>query len=1236
MVLKKRLIKNPDTTTLRSATPAILLVASVSAVMPARADQNQQAAANSPDVIPDSAGKIARDDQVAVDHSDSLILPFNTLNKRDTRLLRRILLTHGVHFDLGEQSVFSAEAFARLVDDLRSGDRLNQSVDLELLEADALDLTSTLDLTRVLAEDVMDASAFLDGVSREWHVLWLGDRQAASNDRLALDVAPKDGHAIQDPAQRGSFAVGAPIDGVSSSWHVQEVFVRPATAKELALLNLEADLPREPSTGASESASEMLLTPESTLTDATQSVEDAALIPAPLSGVGGIGFTNGVSAGWSVGSRLATAEELRLLGLLAPAANQSPGSTALPVDATDGLDINLQTANQEEPGSISSSLPLDLVDVDVGSETTANTAAAITEDATADADADAGAEADAEAATATSSDTVSENVDINLGVPPMGLPTSIPGAANQVIPSESGQDSGDDSDGLFAFADDVPAGFEDLASEQVAFVDVYFKERKVGSTTITASAEEFSFDNSAEVLAMLDGIEDPDMLKEPLAQQLPTNAHKICYGIDEPTGCGQVDANPVAAIYDENKLKLELFVAAGLQTIESQQSIKYLPAPERNNTSILSFYAVASDLQGQDDAIDLSGRALFGYGNGNITAEADYNSRSEIQRLRELKLTHFVSDYELVGGTYSFQPGGALSGFDMAGVSFATTFKTRVDLEHAFSTEMVVFLPRRSVVQIAIDDRIYTGESYAAGNQALDTTALPDGTYEVEIRILDPLSGPRTERRVFTKSTQIPPRGQTVFNVTLGAPILFDADNTFAEVTDTKAAGFSFSNRLTDHSALSLGALQFGPYTFLQSDYVYFGKQFSLEIAASVGEDSTLASALRASYFYKELSFNFSSDMFQSERDASIELSPEYDQIYPFNYKQINVSVNRAFQNYSLGLRSGYREEDAELGKQTSNQYAVYYRRPLFRKRGLRGFLDAGYQQDELDRRLTLQFQLFFGGGQWNTLLTSSANRNDQGENGYLFGADTAWSTEVADRYEFDMGLYANSGSDGEAAGARFSFEHPWFTAGAATDVNRTDFGAQSRNSVATVRAHLGVDRRGVGMGGSDFAQAGVIVSVRGEPAGARFDVLVNGTKTSSGQIGKTQFIGLQPFEAYSIKLSPQSVLSNGIGEDVYEFTLYPGTVQRIDIVAQRKVLLIATLVDNDGELIENAVIEREGSPLLIDASGFFQSEVRPGEVLRVQPEQGAECEFTVPESENEEVLVVNDPLHCQEIILDE
>jgi len=199
------------------------------------------------------------------------------------------------------------------------------------------------------------------------------------------------------------------------------------------------------------------------------------------------------------------------------------------------------------------------------------------------------------------------------------------------------------------------------------------------------------------------------------------------------------------------------------------------------------------------------------------------------------------------------------------------------------------------------------------------------------------------------------------------------------------------------------------------------------------------------------------------------------------------------------------------------------------------------------------------------------------------------------------------------------------------TDINLDAGSGNDLNTIAFASAHFGADARGVALGGADFAQAGVIIDVKGEPAGSPFDILVNDFKTSTGEIGTQQFIGLRPFESYRIRFRPQTVLSNGLDKEDYEFTLFPGSVQRIEVLAEQKILLIATLVNRFGELIENALVEHGPNPVLIEEGGFFQAEVLPGETLVVKPVSGESCEFVVPPADGEEVVVVDEPILCRE-----
>lgn len=784
--------------------------------------------------------------------------------------------------------------------------------------------------------------------------------------------------------------------------------------------------------------------------------------------------------------------------------------------------------------------------------------------------------------------------------------------------------------GGFSIDDSVPAGFEALAGPQTHFVDLYFNERKAGETSITGTDETFVFDMPEDVLAMLEGVKKRHELVLHLAGTFDSNAHLICYRDNDSVGCGQVEANPIAALYNPSKLKVELFLSEDFQEVLSQDQILYLPAAERRNSAIASFNAVVSDLHGEQSSLDLSSRALLGYGNGHLAASFDYNTRTKNERLRELRLTHFSGKHEFDLGTYAYQAGGGLSDFSLFGASFSSTLKTRVDLEHAFSSELVVFLTRRSVVQLLVRDQIYSGESYAAGNQVLDTRALPEGSYEVEIRIIDPISGERTELRAFTKSTQIPPRGEWVYNATVGMPVLFDDERMYPELTDTAVIGASLARRISDSTAGKLGFLQLGERSFLQSEYLYLGQELSLHVAASVGEDRTLATSFLASYSKNSLNGGLSLETFQS--NASVQDNSEFADVFQNDYKQLSLSLGRNFKSFYLGLRSSHREQMIDNTEVSLNQYSVNYRRSLFNKKSMRGFLDLSFQKDEIEEQLLLQLKVFFKRDQWQHALSGALFNSDIGGRDNRVSAETSWHSKDLHTFQIDAGAYASRASQSNTFGSNLDVQHSLFSLGLSSDWNEVDNGGFQPNNVASLSAYLGLDGRGFAIGGTDFAQAGVIISVKGEPHGEKFDIVVNGAKTSIGQIGTNQFIGLQPFETYRIKLVPKTLLSNGLGEDVYEFTLYPGNVQRIDLVTEQKILLIANLQDEFGQLLEAGVVETKPNPQLLSAGGFIQAEVPPGKVLRVRREDGGLCEFVVPDGGKDAVLVMDEPLLCRPV----
>ncbi|MFK7854962.1 MAG: TcfC E-set like domain-containing protein [Granulosicoccus sp.] len=783
---------------------------------------------------------------------------------------------------------------------------------------------------------------------------------------------------------------------------------------------------------------------------------------------------------------------------------------------------------------------------------------------------------------------------------------------------------------LVQLNDDVPAGFEALAGPQFVFIDIYFNDQLVGSTGVMASPEEVVFDNPAEVAEFINDSVSSDQLVNWLSEPLPSNGHLSCFAENDPEGCGQLTGDPLAIIYNEMFLRIDLFVNQSQQTVNKQQRQRHLPSPDRRNTAILSVSALASEFEGSGSSVDLSGRALLGYGRGHVTAEADYSEQEDRKRLRELKLTHYLNDYELAIGTYAYHTGGGLPDVDLIGAGFGTSFKTRVDLEHAFSSQLVVYLNNRSIVQLVIADRIYAGDSYPAGNQVLNTAGLPDGTYEVELRIIDSVTGTRSERRIFTKSTQIPPHGEPVVSFTAGSARQADNEFSIPIASEVNVAGVSYTQRLTDQSAYRLGLLQFGSHAFAQTEFLYIGSSLSYQLTASAGGAGTLSAGVQAGFKISDIAFSLSGDHYVSEFQA-VEGSVQ-STFFLSDFSQVSLSVNRAFESFSLGARTSFRRETEEDDSAPlTKQHSIFAQKPLFKRSGTRGYVGTRYQHSEQEQRAEVSMSVFFGNRSWSGSLGSRWADANQTESQLHSNASLGWRSPVTSNGSLSSDAYIEYSEDSSSTGARIELEHPWFLANATTDKSmdhRQD--ASTRNTVASVSAHFGVDRRGAGMGGSDYAQAGVIIDVSGEPEGAEFDVMIDNILTSTGKVGQQQFIGLQPFRRYELKLVPKTMLGNGLADGVHNFTLFPGGVQRITIEARRQLLLIASIVDTEGDYIVDALIQSERNTLIVGEDSILQAEVFAGEVMSVRLSDGSTCSITVPDDTVDDVVIPDEPMVCQ------
>jgi hypothetical protein len=761
-------------------------------------------------------------------------------------------------------------------------------------------------------------------------------------------------------------------------------------------------------------------------------------------------------------------------------------------------------------------------------------------------------------------------------------------------------------------------------------VDVYLLGRVITTTRITHDAKSLTFESPELVLDGLTGIRQYERVATYLQQPLAVNAELVCTPWREKHDCGWVDTDTAAVIFDENRLRVDLFLAPEFLTYKARFRNKYLPQARRQKTSVMSTNLVATRLDEEDTSLYATARGIFSYGHGNLSMDGDYNSDTEEPYLRTLSLTHYFPDHELQAGTFTYSPAGYLANLDVMGVRWHSSLKSRRDVASLIGSELEVFLPQRSIVQLAVGDRVYSGGSYEAGNHSLDTSMLPEGTYEVEIRINDPVAGDRVEKRLFTRSKLLPPSGQGSYGFMLGSPVDEANSERYPKRENEAVFGADYGQRLNGRMAWNLGFLQLRDDALFQAELIRFSRYMLWKVRALAGESDTYGMGLSLGYKNAFANASLSADHYNSGIVFEALDSSALSDLLSTRFTQVSAAVVVKSDGVEYGLNSSYRNQTEDAVNKESNQLAAYVRNTLFERGGFKGTLESRYQRDDIEEKLVFKLQVAFGRGQWSSKAHSYAGLDDSGEHSYNSGVTAKYkSGDLSSDSYWENSVFVSDNQDLSQFGGKLGFQNRHFYTTAATEWTDRDSGDNLHRSVASLGAQIGLDERGLVAGGMTYTGTGAIIDVAGEPEGARFDVFANGKRVRSGRVGSRHFVSLKPFKAYSLKLVPQSTEYNGFDRREYEFALWPGNVERIETHTVPRYRLVTTVVDQQGRHIEAGTILHGGDSLDMGEGGVVTVQVAPGDVLRITPTEADSCMVVAPNAREKEVLISRRPLVC-------
>ncbi|MDN7907509.1 cable pilus usher protein CblC [Burkholderia diffusa] len=319
----------------------------------------------------------------------------------------------------------------------------------------------------------------------------------------------------------------------------------------------------------------------------------------------------------------------------------------------------------------------------------------------------------------------------------------------------------------------VPSGFEDIITGHEERIDVSFLGKPLGLLRVFVTPETVRFEDPARLLQMLashiDPAADVSTIGDALSKAMARNGNLACSGQAGLHGCGYVDTDSAAVIYDESDGNIELFLSRDWLSTEQRDQRFREPSPMTENALIHRQTINLSGGRGYKN-LSISGTGALGitpksFIGGNWTfAHSDYSTRSdstvELQDLyyrHDLGSEHYAQAGRMdnrnlasaLGGNFGFTmlPVGTLDG-----VRVGTTL-AYVNPEVAQQgTPVTLLLPRDSRIDAYRGTELLGTFYMKAGVNAIDTSRFPEGTYPLTLRVFENGVHVRTQTAPFTKT----------------------------------------------------------------------------------------------------------------------------------------------------------------------------------------------------------------------------------------------------------------------------------------------------------------------------------------------------------------------------------------------------------------------------------------------------------------------------------------------------
>ncbi|WP_116963587.1 TcfC E-set like domain-containing protein [Fastidiosibacter lacustris] len=679
------------------------------------------------------------------------------------------------------------------------------------------------------------------------------------------------------------------------------------------------------------------------------------------------------------------------------------------------------------------------------------------------------------------------------------------------------------------------------------------------------------------------------ILNELFSQGVDPNQIIECLPEWEKNGLCQADVPFFMIQLDLNSMRLKLWLPSEAFNYQSQQSYKYLSAPNVSHISSFLGYRFNFDYADRRDTnyyLELDN--VTGFGRNHLNSSVflqqsryqkdirinnvywQYDQEKLYSRLGYFNNANFYSGQNTYNLNYAFNGKGIIA-------ELGSSDNLSLSSQKASLIPIPLFINANSVVNVYKDGRLISVQNFSAGNHILQTESFPDGIYPIQIEITQGGQVVNTETAMINKPSSLGKLHDNNRNYRLWLGMVAKDQNSAIKAP---YLGGNFASVINKQTVMNFGGYGVDNLALGEWDTeVYL--PLNTQITQTVALDS------RLNYGYNlQLSnmwFNyFSTNVWYNTNSKS-------DNPYsPFKsrYNRIGISSYLNLSPIKLGSISAtysYSFHNSRDSLSTSYFHNLYYRNNWNVSASVSyNKTFSGNEDKQNNYAFMLNISYTFGNGNTLSDYLRYSPTDKQVSNGLSFrpNLDHPYiryvNANVDYRKDYVNGLFSTS--------VKSDYMQGDLSTSVVSQNNQENYGASG-----SLYGGISLTPQSITAHNDHRSKSGVVIHLDTEDKKHKMSTQINGVRYPIYK--GDNFISLPHYKQYSVSLSDHPDEAQLLQySDKSEFvSLYPGSVYYMTREAFPIIDVIGQIIDSKGNPIAHAKVQNHvETTSYSDESGFF------------------------------------------------